>query len=70
MAENEIPISDTIKSLVETPRFVQTDGGSVTQISVGEAIAADKHLAKKETASKKTSFMGLRVGILRGPGHF
>ena len=61
---------EVIEDLVNQPRNVSTDGGSVTNISVQDAIEADKYLQKKAAESAKSRGMGVRLGILRGPGHF
>lgn len=61
---------EVIEDLVNQPRNVSTDGGSVTNISVQDAIEADKYLRKKAAESAKSRGMGVRLGILRGPGHF
>ena len=61
---------EVIEDLVNQPRNVSTDGGSVTNISVQDAIEADKYLRKKAAGSAKSRGMGVRLGILRGPGHF
>ena len=67
-------IEDTIKDLAQKPKSVETDGGTVVEVGVQSAIAADEYLAKK-TASEATGSaapkrMGFRMGVLRGPGHF
>ncbi|HOE37290.1 MAG: hypothetical protein WBK37_00110 [Kiritimatiellia bacterium] len=61
---------EVIEDLVNQPRNVSTDGGSVTNISVQDAIEADKYLRKKAAGSVNSRGMGVRLGILRGPGHF
>ena len=61
---------EVIEDLVNQPRNVSTDGGSVTNISVQDAIEADKYLRKKAAGSVNSRGMGVRLGILCGPRHF
>lgn len=57
-----------IKQLLSRPKSLTTDGGSVSEIDISQAIAADKHLAKDEV--KNSRRMGIRMGILRAPRQF
>lgn len=66
---NKTP-DEIVSDLVNKPRSLTTDGGTVAEISIQDAIAADEHLAKKAAVSAKPKNMGIRIGILRGPGHF
>jgi len=65
-------VQQTLQDLTTSPKSVQTDGGSTTAVSVQEVIAADKYLAAKEASAgvAKSKGLGIRIGILRGPGHF
>jgi hypothetical protein len=59
---------DTIDDLLTKPKQVSSDAGSVTNVSVYEVIAADKHARKK--AATSSSGMGLRFGRFTPPEHF
>lgn len=69
MAETENKsIDEIIETLVNQPRAVSTDGGSVTNINIQDAIEADKYLEKKKSSA--AGGFGFRIGVIRGPGHF
>jgi len=58
----------TISNLLDKSRSLTVDGVTKTNIAIQDAIAADKHLAKKTAAT--SSRMGLRMGVFRAPGHY
>ena len=57
-----------LDDMLDEPQSVSSDAGSVTNRSIPDAIALDKHMAKKEAAS--ASRMGIRIGKFIGPGHY
>jgi hypothetical protein len=59
-------IGDAIAANAVGPASVTTDAGSMTQHSIPDQIAADKHLASKSAASKP--LRGLRLTKLLPPG--
>jgi hypothetical protein len=59
---------EIIDELLNKPKSVSSDAGSVTRVSVHDVIAADKHAAKK--AAPAGSRLGLRMGVFRAPEHF
>lgn len=59
-------LSERIEEVAAGPSSVSGDGHSVSQQSVGDLIAADKHLAAKSAAAR--AHMGLRFTKLVPPG--
>lgn len=66
--------TDQITSAAGTPKAVSTTSGSVTQQSIGDLVTADRYLASKAGAKKKsrgirfTKLIGApQVGIDPGP---
>jgi hypothetical protein len=60
-------LDERIEELAQSPRSSTVDGVSVSEQSIQDVIAADKHLARKD-ASKSRS-MGVRFGRFVPPGH-
>lgn len=58
---------ERIAELVNKAKSTSSDVGSRTEISIPDAIAADKHLAKSATPGKR---MGIRMGVMRGPAQY
>ena len=58
---------EVIEDLVNQPRNVSTDGGSVTNISVQDAIEADKYLRKKAAGSVVSIHAPARGATARFP---
>lgn len=68
---DETPKKTTEELITEAllkPSSISGDGVSISNRSVSELIAADKHLANKNAGRSPT--MGVRFGVMRGPGHF
>ena len=63
-------LSDKIEELVDKPRNVSSDAGSIGQHSIPDLIAADKYLAQKASVAAKPANMGVRFGVLRAPEHY
>ena len=61
-------IDTAIDTLLDNPKSVSSPSGSVTNISIPEAIAADKHIARK--AITANPFFGIKRAIARGPRHY
>ena len=64
----DLDFETVIENLSENPKAVTSPSGSVTQIAISEAIAADNHLAKKNMTT--SMFTGLRRAVARGPRHY
>lgn len=57
-----------LEEMLDDPQSVSSDAGSVTNRSISDAIALDKHMAKKEAASSRR--LGIRIGKFVGPSHY
>jgi len=58
---------ERVSELVNKAQSVSSDVGSKTEVSIPDAIAADKHLAR---TGKMGKFMGVRIGVMRGPEQY
>ena len=63
-------LSDKIEELVDKPRNVSSDAGSIGQHSIPDLIEADKYLARKASVAANPKRMGIRMGVLRAPEHY
>ena len=69
MPENEEFDAETrIEEALDKASSVSVDGMSVSNRSIAEIIAADKHLARK--AASTAGALGIRMGVMRGPGQY
>jgi hypothetical protein len=57
-----------IEDMLDEPQSVSSDAGSLTNRSISDAIALDKHMAKKEAVTSRR--MGIRIGKFIGPRHY
>ena len=62
--------AEKIEDMLDDPASVSSDAGNVTNRSIPDAIALDKHLAGKEGVTAKTKYMGIRVGRFTAPEHY
>ena len=62
---SESPIENIIKENAAGPKRASGDAGSVEQHSLGDQIAADKHLGAKE--AMKTKGLGIKL-VKLSPG--
>lgn len=67
-------LSEQIEEAANNPQAVSGDGGSVTERSIADLIAAEKHLAEKEALAgtnakggKKSGFRTLGFARVRMP---
>lgn len=60
--------TEIIESLLESPHSVSSPAGSVTNISISDAILADKYLAQK--AAAKSGGLGIRMGRMNAPRQY
>jgi len=65
--ETETTLDARIEELAGKARSTSVDGVSVSEQSITDVIAADKHLARK--AASRSSSMGIRMGRFIPPGH-
>ena len=63
-------IDTKLDELLDAPRSVSSASGSVTNISVDDAIKADKYRSRKASVSAGTANMGFRVATLNGPEQY
>jgi hypothetical protein len=66
MSDEPATIREAIESNAKGPRSATTDGVQVTQHSIQDQIAADRHLAESTGAAK--AHRGLRFTRLTPPG--
>jgi len=62
--------NEKIEEMLDDPESVSSDAGNVTNRSIPDAIAMDKHLAGKEGVTAKTKYMGFRLGRFTAPEHY
>jgi hypothetical protein len=67
---SETTVKEKIREATGESQSTSVDGMSVSQRRISELIEADKYLAETEAATGKPKRMGLRMGVLRAPGHF
>ena len=58
---------ERVAELVNKAQSTSSDVGSRTEVSIQDAIAADKHLSKSAAPGKR---MGVRMGVMRGPAQY
>ena len=61
-------IDQAIENLLDAPASVSSPSGSVTNIRISEAIAADEHLSKKRFSG--SPFAAIKRATLTGPRHY
>ena len=61
-----VDLSDTIEDLAGAPLKVEADGHKIEEQRLSDVLDADRYLAQKSAAGKKTS--GLRFVKLSPPG--
>jgi len=67
---SETTVKEKIREATGESQSTSVDGMSVSQRRISELIEADKYLAETEAATNHPARMGLRMGVLRAPGHF
>jgi hypothetical protein len=65
--EAETTLDDRIEELAGKARSTTVLGVTVSEQSIQDVIAADKHLARK--AATSSVYMGIRMGRFIPPGH-
>ena len=59
-----------VEELLNEPASVSDDAGSVQNIRIQDAIAAEEHLARKAASTAKNARFGFGVAVLRGPRQY
>jgi hypothetical protein len=59
-----------LEEMLDDPAAASSDAGSISNRSLQDAIALDKHLSGKESVTNKAKRMGFRMGVFRAPEHY